>query len=81
MKCVESVDYEQGNFKELSMVEIEGEKYHTVRSAAAFLNITRWLFYDNVRPFLQSHPLPGRKRRFYKQSDLETFRVATEVAA
>ena len=63
------------------MVEIEGEVYHTVKSAAAYLNITRFLFYSNVRSYLQSHSLPGRRRKFYKQSDLMTFRSSAEVAA
>lgn len=62
------------------MVEHNGETYLIASFAARYLDISRGLFYANVRPCIQAHKLGARRRKHYKRSDLEQFRVVQIVA-
>lgn len=61
------------------MVEIDGEIYYTASAAADYLQISRFMFYSNVRPAIQAYQFAARRRRLYKQIDLEPFRQVQTV--
>lgn len=56
-------------------IEIEGEVYCTASEAARYVGIKRPTFYNNIRPHLQEYRHPGLKRPYYRQRDLEPFRL------
>lgn len=62
------------------MVEIDGETYLIATKAAEYLGVSRCQFYCNVRPFIQAHKPGARRRKHYKQSDLEQFKAVELVA-
>lgn len=57
------------------MIEIEGEVYCTATSAAKYLNITRFMFYYNVKKRVNAYQFPARGWPLYKKSELEPFRI------
>jgi hypothetical protein len=61
------------------MIEIEGEIYHTAASAARYLHITRFMFYDNVKRKVQTYKTEMSRRLLYRQSELEQFRSIQRV--
>lgn len=62
------------------MVELEGETYLIAIRAAEYIGVSRNLFYANVKPFVPAHKIGARRRKHYKRSDLERFRVVEMVA-
>lgn len=60
--------------------EETGEIYHTKKSAADFLNITRYRFTVYVQPYVSTFKLPTLKRVLYKQSEIQTFRQIVSLA-
>ncbi len=62
-------------------INVGSEVFYTASGAAAYLNIKRGMFYTSVCSKVQSYRLEPRKRRFYKQSDLEPFRRIYAVAS
>lgn len=61
------------------MIEIEGEMYCTATGAAKYLNITRFMFYYNVKRRITAYRFPARGRVLYKKSELEPFRIVNEA--
>ena len=63
------------------MIQINGETYHNASSAAEYLNVTREMFYKNVKPQVPKHKQKGGKRWLYRQSDLDQFCGLVTVAS
>ncbi len=61
------------------MIEIEGEVYCTATGAAKYLNITRFMFYYNVKKRVKAYQFPARGWLLYKKSELEPFRIVNEA--
>ena len=57
------------------MFDIDGEIYYTATAAAAYLGITRFMFYYNVKDRVTAYQFPATRRSLYKKSELEPFRV------
>jgi excisionase family DNA binding protein len=50
---------------------VDGETYYTAAEAARYLHISRDTFYENVKDRLQPYKHGVRKRKYYRQSDLD----------
>jgi hypothetical protein len=61
------------------MVEIDGIRYHNLSSAAVYLNISRFMFYTNVKPYVTAYQGAARGRLLYKEADLAPFRRVEAV--
>lgn len=62
------------------MVEIDGEIYLIATKAAEYLGISRCQFYSSVKANIHAYKIGARRRKHYKQSDLQQFRVVEMVA-
>lgn len=62
-------------------VIIDGIVYYNASSAAKYLQISRFMFYGNVRTKIQAYEIKASKRLLYKQSDLDKFRSVLPVAS
>jgi hypothetical protein len=65
--------------EEISMIEIAGEVYCTATGAAKYLNITRFMFYYNVKDRITAYQFPVRRKPLYKRSELEPFRIVNQA--
>jgi hypothetical protein len=63
------------------MVTIAGEIYHNASSATRHLEITRIMFYRNVKPTIKAYKPKSGRRILYKQSDLDSFTGVLPVAS
>lgn len=63
------------------MIEVDGETYYNAKEAANFLGITRFMFYYNVKGNIPSHKFRARRRRLYRRSDLQPFKVVESLAS
>lgn len=60
-------------------IESEGEIFYTASEAARYLHISRDTFYENVKAHLQPYKPGALKRVYYRQSELDEFRVVQAV--
>lgn len=62
-------------------VIIDGMVYYNASSAAKYLQISRFMFYSNVRTKIQAYETKASKRLLYRRVDLEKFRGILPVAS
>lgn len=66
---------------DIKCVIIDGIVYYNASSAAKYLQVSRFMFYSNVRTKVQAYEIKAGKRLLYKQSDLDKFRSVLPVAS
>jgi len=59
---------------DIKSVIIDNVVYYNASSAAKYLQISRFMFYSNVRIKIQAYETKASKRLLYRQSELEKFR-------
>lgn len=60
-------------------LQFDGETFYTASESARYLHISRDTFYENVKAHLQPYKPGALKRVYYRQSELDKFRVVQAV--